>query len=166
MNSTKPCLGRDEKMANERTPLITTVVIGPVRQRYPHRTIRRFCSVALGSSLIALFIVFFVTLVFAPHHTTHRHWPGHNKTRLTYDDLKGILLDTPSPAKAAEWSKYYTSGPHLAGKNLSQVSPLFSIIFLDITSTSVDYIKTLIDIDYRPNGRGIVGMNGESNQTS
>ncbi|KAI2604298.1 Zn-dependent exopeptidase [Hypoxylon fragiforme] len=107
-------------MANERTPLITTVVIGPVRQRYPHRTIRRFCSVALGSSLIALFIVFFVTLVFAPHHTTHRHWPGHNKTRLTYDDLKGILLDTPSPAKAAEWSKYYTSGPHLAGKNLSQ----------------------------------------------
>jgi N-acetylated-alpha-linked acidic dipeptidase len=30
------------------------------------------------------------------------------------------LLDTPKEEKAQEWSKYYTSGPHLAGKNYSQ----------------------------------------------
>jgi N-acetylated-alpha-linked acidic dipeptidase len=29
-------------------------------------------------------------------------------------------LYTPKESKAKEWSKYYTSGPHLAGKNLSQ----------------------------------------------
>ncbi|KAI1801170.1 Zn-dependent exopeptidase [Daldinia bambusicola] len=107
-------------MANEYTPLITTVNVGPVRQRYPHQIIRRFCTVALGSSLIALFITFLVTVVLAPQHTTYHGWPGHHKNRLTYEDLKTILLETPSPSKATEWSRYYTSGPHLAGKNLSQ----------------------------------------------
>lgn len=31
-----------------------------------------------------------------------------------------MLLDTPRPEKAREWQQYYTAGPHLAGKNLSQ----------------------------------------------
>ena len=31
-----------------------------------------------------------------------------------------MLLDTPKPEKAREWQQYYTSGPHLAGRNLSQ----------------------------------------------
>jgi N-acetylated-alpha-linked acidic dipeptidase len=31
-----------------------------------------------------------------------------------------ILASTPSEKKARKWSQYYTSGPHLAGKNLSQ----------------------------------------------
>ena len=31
-----------------------------------------------------------------------------------------MLLTTPKEEKAREWSHYYTSGPHLAGKNLSQ----------------------------------------------
>ena len=31
-----------------------------------------------------------------------------------------MLLETPNPEKAREWQQYYTSGPHLAGKNLSQ----------------------------------------------
>jgi N-acetylated-alpha-linked acidic dipeptidase len=39
---------------------------------------------------------------------------------LSYDDVQELLLDTPKPEKAREWSKYYTSGPHLAGKNFSQ----------------------------------------------
>ena len=29
-------------------------------------------------------------------------------------------MNTPDPEKAREWSQYYTAGPHLAGKNLSQ----------------------------------------------
>ena len=48
----------------------------------------------------------------------HPSWP--QSDGLAYDELKKILLDTPSAEKAREWSKYYTSGPHLAGKNLSQ----------------------------------------------
>ncbi|KAK6949136.1 hypothetical protein Daesc_009210 [Daldinia eschscholtzii] len=113
-------LGHDEKMANEYTPLITTVTVGPVRRRYPHQIIRRFCTVALGSSLIALFITFLITVVFAPQHDTHHRWPGHHKNHLAHEELKTILLETPSSSKATEWSRYYTSGPHLAGKNLSQ----------------------------------------------
>lgn len=31
-----------------------------------------------------------------------------------------MLLTTPKEEKAKEWSQYYTAGPHLAGKNLSQ----------------------------------------------
>ena len=31
-----------------------------------------------------------------------------------------MLLHTPTEEKAREWSNYYTAGPHLAGKNLSQ----------------------------------------------
>lgn len=30
------------------------------------------------------------------------------------------MLSTPSEVKAKVWSQYYTSGPHLAGKNYSQ----------------------------------------------
>ncbi|KAI1334077.1 hypothetical protein F5Y15DRAFT_315907 [Xylariaceae sp. FL0016] len=112
------------EMANESTPLITTVTVAPPRQRYPHSTVRRFCTIALGSSLLALLITFLASVVFAPinhpiNHPSH-HWPGHHKKHLSYKELQAILLDTPSALKAAEWSRYYTSGPHLAGKNLSQ----------------------------------------------
>jgi len=34
--------------------------------------------------------------------------------------LKKILDEIPDASKAREWSRYYTAGPHLAGKNLSQ----------------------------------------------
>ncbi|KAI1638741.1 hypothetical protein F4809DRAFT_598799 [Biscogniauxia mediterranea] len=113
-------MGHEPKMTDERTPLITTVVVGPPRQRYPHQTLRRFCTVALGSSLIALLITFLVTVVFAPPNNPSRQWPGHHHRHLPFAELQRILLDTPSASKASEWSKYYTAGPHLAGKNLSQ----------------------------------------------
>jgi len=48
----------------------------------------------------------------------HPSWPQGDG--LSYSELKDILLKTPSAEKAREWSKYYTAGPHLAGKNLSQ----------------------------------------------
>ncbi len=38
------------------------------------------------------------------------------------DKLIEILLSTPSNDSAAEWLRYYTSGPHLAGKNYSQAA--------------------------------------------
>ncbi|KAL7620627.1 hypothetical protein AAE478_009622 [Parahypoxylon ruwenzoriense] len=116
-------LSHDDKMPNESTPLITTVAVGSIRRRYPHQTLRRFCTIALGSSLVALLVTFLVSVVLAPPHGAPPYdWPGHDKKRFTYEQLQDILLNTPSGSKAAEWSKYYTSGPHLAGKNLSQAS--------------------------------------------
>ncbi|KAK3996452.1 PA domain-containing protein [Cladorrhinum sp. PSN332] len=47
-------------------------------------------------------------------------WPGCHHNKLSHDQLRQILLDTPSSQRAEEWSRYYTAGPHLAGKNLSQ----------------------------------------------
>lgn len=115
----------------ETTPLLTTVKVGTVPRRYPHQTFRRFCSIALGSSLVALLVTFFWTVAFTEpgnHHHHHHHDHDrhdsplrHNGGKVTFEELKAILLGTPSGEKAAEWSKYYSSGPHLAGKNLSQV---------------------------------------------
>jgi N-acetylated-alpha-linked acidic dipeptidase len=48
----------------------------------------------------------------------HSAWPESNG--ISFEKLKQILHGTPSAVSAREWSKYYTSGPHLTGKNLSQ----------------------------------------------
>ncbi|KAI1854434.1 hypothetical protein JX265_012468 [Neoarthrinium moseri] len=101
-------------MPTETTPLITTVQVGVVPRRYPHQTVRRFCSIALSCSLLAVIATFLWTVAFNPH--SHPHHQSH----LTFEELQAILLETPSGEKAGEWSQYYTSGPHLAGKNLSQ----------------------------------------------
>lgn len=47
-----------------------------------------------------------------------RSWPESNG--MSHSDLQKIILDTPDETKLQEWSRYYTAGPHLAGKNLSQ----------------------------------------------
>ncbi|KAI1173569.1 hypothetical protein F4777DRAFT_557296 [Nemania sp. FL0916] len=107
-------------MANEHTPLITTVAVGSIRRRYPHQTLRRFCTIALGSSLVVLFVTALITLFYTPPEGRSHPWPGHRRKHLTYEKLQAILLDTPSAEKASEWSKYYTAGAHLAGQNLSQ----------------------------------------------
>lgn len=116
-----------EKMTDERTPLITTVGTAPPRQRYSHHTLRRFCTTALSLSLIALFAAFFIGFDFMSSFQ-HRDdavegfsWPGSHERKVTYDELKQILLDTPSSEKVEEWQRYYTAGAHLAGQNYSQV---------------------------------------------
>ncbi|CZT04427.1 hypothetical protein WAI453_011479 [Rhynchosporium graminicola] len=108
----------DEKM-DERSPLITTIRIAPPRQRYKHSIVRRFCTIALSSSLIALLVVFLLPVAFLPSHRHQRPHP--HDSAITYSELQTILLETPKAEKAREWSKYYTAGPHLAGKNYSQV---------------------------------------------
>lgn len=45
-------------------------------------------------------------------------WPA--SEGISYDKLKQLLHGTPNTSKAREWSLYYTAGPHLTGKNLSQ----------------------------------------------
>lgn len=120
-------------MANERTPLIQTVEVRPhVRDRYPHHRLRFWCTTIL--STIVLVGGFVALLLFnfdwksdkdLPTFDTNAHsskiaeaWA--RRTSLDYEDLQAILLETPDAEKAREWSEYYTSGPHLAGKNLTQ----------------------------------------------
>lgn len=111
-----------EKMADEHTPLISTVRTAPPRQRYPHHTVRRFCTIALSCSLIALFTTFLFSFGLDRHGPEWEFsWPSCKDRHLSYDDLKKILLETPSSEKAEEWQKYYTEGAHLAGQNYSQV---------------------------------------------
>lgn len=107
---------------NERTPLVPTIPLAPPRPRHPHNVVRRFCTVALGSSLIALVVVFLLPVAFLrdrPHR--HRHHPSAAlPSSISHKELQQILLQTPKEEKAQEWSRYYTAGPHLAGKNYSQ----------------------------------------------
>ncbi|KAK8908371.1 hypothetical protein QC760_002748 [Botrytis cinerea] len=110
--------------SNERTPLIATVIVGPPRQRYQHNTIRRFFTIAATCCLIVAVVIFLLPLSLFPRHHKHWHHDKHHgeSSAITYEELQQILLDTPKAEKAREWSKYYTSGPHVAGTNKSQVT--------------------------------------------
>ncbi|KAK0656557.1 hypothetical protein B0T16DRAFT_343726 [Cercophora newfieldiana] len=107
---------------SDRTPLL--VATAPVRRRKPG-ILRRLITVGVPSLLLWAYLWWLMD-VFTPSHWPHRtrdgswSWPGCKHRNVTYDQLRRILLDTPSSEKAEEWSRYYTSGPHLAGKNLSQ----------------------------------------------
>ncbi|KAI9730438.1 MAG: hypothetical protein M1834_005948 [Cirrosporium novae-zelandiae] len=127
---------------NERTPLIQRVRVAPPRERYPHSTLRRFCTIVLGCCLFVVVTTFLVVVVFDPHPVgrhhhhreyygprhldfmpwsspyPHKQWPS--SEGISYTELQEILLSTPDEDMAREWSSYYTAGPHLAGKNLSQ----------------------------------------------
>ncbi|KAE8349904.1 hypothetical protein BDV28DRAFT_140193 [Aspergillus coremiiformis] len=116
---------------SESTPLLRVVDVAPQRHRYPHHKLRRFCTFSLGMLLITSLILFLLPSAVFPrehgsiwsyfpgaHPFPHKSWPhGYG---LSYEELQAILQTTPSAEKAREWSSYYTAGPHLAGKNLSQ----------------------------------------------
>lgn len=115
---------------SETTPLLE-VHVAPRRHRYPHHALRRACTCFLGTLLVIVVILFLIPSAILPrehgsiwsylpwaHPLPHDAWPQGNG--LPFDQLQQILLNTPSAAKAREWSEYYTAGPHLAGKNLSQ----------------------------------------------
>ncbi|KAH7155408.1 hypothetical protein B0J13DRAFT_545510, partial [Dactylonectria estremocensis] len=110
-------------MANERTPLIQTVRVGSPQRRYPHQTSRRFFTIASSAILIYAFTSFIFHAVFIwplqHRHGQHGHYTAPRKG-LSPEEVQSILFDTPSPEKAEEWSRYYTSGVHLAGTNFSQ----------------------------------------------
>lgn len=98
--------------SNERTPLIATVVVAAPRQRYSHSIVRQACTFITVCAFAVLAIVFLFGL---PHPPPHR-----KSNAVSFKELQDILLHTPKEEKAQEWSRYYTSGPHLAGKNYSQ----------------------------------------------
>lgn len=116
---------------SEATPLLTSVNVVPRRPRYPHHTLRRICSFALALLLVIALTLFLIPSAIFPrehgslwsylpwaHPFPNPAWPQGNG--LSYQELQAILQETPSAEKAREWSSYYTAGPHLAGKNLSQ----------------------------------------------
>ncbi|KAJ9666373.1 hypothetical protein H2201_003561 [Coniosporium apollinis] len=120
----------------ERTPLIQVIPIAPPHERYPHHTLRRICTVVLTAIPIFVIAILLYTLFlptsihgsdgipilaylpWSPSHSISHAWP--NSDGVSFEQLSAILLETPKEEKAREWSRYYTSGPHLAGKNLSQ----------------------------------------------
>jgi N-acetylated-alpha-linked acidic dipeptidase len=130
---------RNEKrggiMSSERTPLIQHVHVRPHRDRYPHHRLRCVCTTLLSSLVLVGGLVAVLLFSFGPLDTGDASAPATaqslfsaaqiadgwlRKTPEGYEALQSILLNTPDAAQAREWSRYYTSGPHLAGKNLSQ----------------------------------------------
>ncbi|KIX04555.1 uncharacterized protein Z518_05425 [Rhinocladiella mackenziei CBS 650.93] len=115
---------------DEHTPLITPVAVSRRRPRYRHSTLRRFCSIALGSTLIAIVICFLLPIAILPRghdpvssylpwsRPFPKSWP--QSTGISFEELQEILSATPDEDKVRSWSEYYTAGSHLAGKNLSQ----------------------------------------------
>nr|OQO22324.1 hypothetical protein B0A51_13041 [Rachicladosporium sp. CCFEE 5018] len=132
----QPSAGSEKaEMSSEHTPLLQHVPVDERRERYSNARLRRMCTIGLITiPFLTLAIVAVCVLLagesdlfgddpessieFATNYLPHPAWPAGNG--LDYADLKDILLTTPSAAKAREWSQYYTAGPHLAGKNLSQ----------------------------------------------
>jgi N-acetylated-alpha-linked acidic dipeptidase len=131
---------------NERTPLIAVVHYPPAPRRprpeYRHSCCRRICTTILALVLLLVITIFILFLFIIPdcedHHRRNRHRrndidlciPKHPLFRdnsnsvhtqaVGYEELLAVLAATPNETKAREWSEYYTAGPHLAGKNLSQ----------------------------------------------
>ena len=117
---------------SENTPLLLYVPVAQQRPRYPHHTLRRICTFILGTVLVLALVLFLIPYATSPKDSNkvpypyppyddtlpHSSWP--QAQGLSYQQLQETLRDTPSAAKAREWSRYYTAGPHLAGKNLSQ----------------------------------------------
>ncbi|KAF2644501.1 Zn-dependent exopeptidase [Massarina eburnea CBS 473.64] len=131
-----PSLNEKPAMASEHTPLIATVQTRPHRDRYPHHRLRYICTVLLTTALFTGLTTVFLLLYFTPldadspsatsisaylpfaQHNLPTSWPY--SSGISYEQLVEILRETPDREQAREWSRYYTSGPHLAGKNLSQ----------------------------------------------
>ncbi|KAJ5477362.1 glutamate carboxypeptidase [Penicillium diatomitis] len=121
---------KGEMPFTETSPLLE-VHVAPRRPRYPHHAVRRTCTFMLGALLVVVVILFSIPSAILPrdHGSIWSYLPGANPfphsswpqgNGLPFDQLQQILLNTPSAAKTREWSEYYTDGPHLAGKNLSQ----------------------------------------------
>jgi N-acetylated-alpha-linked acidic dipeptidase len=118
-------------MPDEQTPLLAVVRVEPRRPRYRHSTVRRFCTIALSGALAVVVICFLFPVAFLPDidgpkssylpwakYLPNKAWPGTDG--MIYEELQMILLKAPNEVEARTWSEYYASGPHLAGKNLSQ----------------------------------------------
>ena len=133
------------------------------------RQLRRYCTVVLTAvPLLTLLIILFCIAIggesdlFGEHESVvriiesldlplpHSAWP--ESDGLSYQSLKKILSETPDPEKARGWSKYYTAGPHLCGKNLSQAE-WTKEKWLDFGIPQVDIVSYEMYLNYPVNHR-------------
>ncbi|KAK2861081.1 hypothetical protein FQN49_004560 [Arthroderma sp. PD_2] len=106
--------------SHETTPLLY-VEVAQRPPRYPHGRIRKVCTTCLGTILVLSVVVLLLPFVLLPsgYGSIGDHIPWTSKNGLDYASLQQLLQTVPSASKAKEWNHHYTSGPHLAGQNLS-----------------------------------------------
>ena len=112
--------------AVERQPLLATVPISAPRTRYPSarsRTISRALTIVLGGSLVylGLSLFFFPSLPpFGADSIASLQNARAHEGRMPLEMLEELMLLTPQEDMVRKHAQYYTSGPHLGGKNYSQ----------------------------------------------
>lgn len=108
----------------ERQPLLATVPLSAPRPRYPRRRLfARIVAILLGSWLALTVVCLLFTrdcLGFQLATDLLAGVQQWQSQRIPLEMLEEIMQLTPDAAHAREHSRYYTSGPHLGGKNLSQ----------------------------------------------
>lgn len=104
---------------NEKTRLLFQTVVVPPRKQYTPRLFRHLCTSILVTVLVVSVCLSTRKNDWAQGPNLFGPWPLRSEG-LSFKELQEILLTTPREDKAREWSQYYTAGPHLAGKNLSQ----------------------------------------------
>lgn len=104
---------------NEKTRLLFQAVIIPQRKQYIPRLFRHLCISILVTLVVVSVCLFARKNDWAQGPNIFGPWPLRSEG-LSFKELQEILLTAPQEEKAREWSHYYTAGPHLAGKNLSQ----------------------------------------------
>lgn len=104
---------------DEKTRLLFRTVIVPPRKQYLPRLFRHLCISILVTVFVVSVCLFARKNDWAQGPNIFGPWPLRSEG-LSFKELQEILLTTPQEDKAREWSQYYSAGPHLAGKNLSQ----------------------------------------------
>ncbi|KAK9465134.1 hypothetical protein V1512DRAFT_266760 [Lipomyces arxii] len=79
-----------------------------------------FITRFLAYFAFGLFFILGWKLVFLPRTTLRRDLARLRHFQMSIFDLERSLFRTADDSHVKEWSKYYTSGAHLAGQNLSQ----------------------------------------------
>ncbi|KAL5612301.1 hypothetical protein BROUX41_000164 [Berkeleyomyces rouxiae] len=123
-------------MTSEHTPLLRsprTAAPGYRRRRRPlsgAAIFFRWVLIGCGSVILltGVTLALITALLLLPHGPDHMSILDTVKSgfrpdltsKISHQELRDILTSSPSAEHSEEWSRYYTAGPHLAGKNLSQ----------------------------------------------
>lgn len=113
----------------EHRSLLKRVLHGPPPRSYRKTTgftrFRRFISIAVPVTILYATYSILTSLEFSIASPStwcprlpHKNWPHSEHPIEFWED---IAITYPKADRAKEWSKYYTSGPHLGGQNYSQV---------------------------------------------
>jgi N-acetylated-alpha-linked acidic dipeptidase len=152
--------------SDEQAPLIRRVRIAASHPRKRPHYKSRFCGIAICSPILFVVLTFvFPILLFGPATSLvenvsrlprylpffmplpHSGWP--NSHGLSFKALQDVTSSSIDSERIRESSRYYTSGPHLAGKNYSQAlwtQKLWKELGLDTHIVSYDvYLNYPID---------------------